>query len=207
MPRSHGIWLEALPSFSSLKVFKAAALASASASSNGEVTRRFAFTPASKAGLCPWPQVTGTDCVAAFQGNDFQSLGKSADFPLSRAFARVRKKGILKCRSLGTRRALALLRVPSHHLAYDHQMTPPWFRPLFRAYALSRPSLAERLSGTPSAALRPKASHGLRTKRGSGSSVGRCAACRVHPLGIARPVLSTAKPDISKQAPICLECL
>ena len=42
----------------------------------------------------------------------------------------------------------------------DHQMTPALFRPLFRACALSRPSLADWLSGTPSAALRPKASHG-----------------------------------------------
>ena len=40
----------------------------------------------------------------------------------------------------------------------DHQMTPAWFVPLFRAYALSRHSLADWLSGTPSAALRPKAS-------------------------------------------------
>ena len=40
----------------------------------------------------------------------------------------------------------------------DHQMTPALFRPLSRAYALSRPSLADWLSGTPSAALRPKVS-------------------------------------------------
>ena len=46
----------------------------------------------------------------------------------------------------------------------DHQMTPALFRPLFRAVALSRPSLADWLSGTPSAALRPKASSGLRTR-------------------------------------------
>ena len=52
LPKAHGIWLEALPSFSSPKVFKAAALASASASSNGEVTREFACTQASKAALC-----------------------------------------------------------------------------------------------------------------------------------------------------------
>ena len=58
----------------------------------------------------------------------------------------------------------------------DHQMTPTWFRPLLRACALSRPSLAERLSGTPSAALRPKASHcaGL---RGELSNVEKHAAC------------------------------
>ncbi len=40
----------------------------------------------------------------------------------------------------------------------DHQMTPALFVPLFRACALSRHSLADWLSGTPSAALRPKAS-------------------------------------------------
>jgi len=28
----------------------------------GEVTRKFAYTPPSKAGLCPWPRVTATDC-------------------------------------------------------------------------------------------------------------------------------------------------
>jgi hypothetical protein len=43
------------------------------------------------------------------KGNDFQSLGKPAGFPLSRAFARVRKKGILKCRALEAARADALL--------------------------------------------------------------------------------------------------
>ena len=47
--------------------YKAAALASASASSNGEVTREFACSEASKAGLCPWPQVTGTACAGALK--------------------------------------------------------------------------------------------------------------------------------------------
>ena len=59
----------------------------------------------------------------------------------------------------------------------DHQMTPALFVPLFRACALSRHSLADRLSGTPSAALRPKASRGLRTKHGLGLSVEKHAAC------------------------------
>ena len=64
------------------------------------------------------------------KGNDFQSLGKSADFPLSRAFARVRKKGILACRLLQAARAFALLAALSLHLAFDHQMTPPSPGPL-----------------------------------------------------------------------------
>ena len=57
----------------------------------------------------------------------------------------------------------------------DRQMTPPSHGPLFRAYALSRPSLADRLSGTPAAALRPKASRraGLREGR---ARVEHCAA-------------------------------
>ena len=113
--------------------FKAAALASASASSNGEVTREFACTPRSKAGLCPWPQITGTDCAGALKEMISRVLDSQAGNPLSRAFARVRKKGNVRCRSLGTRRALALLRVPSLHLAFDHQMTPPSPGPLFRA--------------------------------------------------------------------------
>ena len=156
--------------------FKASALSSASASSTGEVTRRFACTPASKAALRAWPLVTGTACGSGVQGNDFQSLGKPAGFPLSRACARVRKKGILECRSLGTRRALALLRVPSHHLANDHQMTPPLFAGAFRAFGPFAPLTAARLSGTASRALRPKAScrAGL---RGVLSSVGPHAAC------------------------------
>ncbi|MBQ3172268.1 MAG: hypothetical protein IJB53_10220, partial [Mailhella sp.] len=35
-------------------------------------------------------------------------------------------------------------------------------------FALSRPSLADRLSGTPSAALRPKASHRAGLREGDG---------------------------------------
>jgi hypothetical protein len=64
------------------------------------------------------------------KGNDFQSLGFSAENPLSRAFARVRKKGILECRSLEAARAFALLAALSLHLANDHQMTPPSHGPL-----------------------------------------------------------------------------
>ena len=96
------------------------------------------------------------------KGNDFQSLGKSADFPLSRAFARVRKKGILECRSLEAARAFALLAALSLHLANDHQMTPPLLAGAFRAFGPFAPLTAARLSGTASRALRPKASH--RTK-------------------------------------------
>ena len=102
-------------------------------------------------------------------------LDSLAGNPLSRAFARVRKKGNVGCRSLGTRRALALLRVPSHHLAFDHQMTPPLFAGAFRAFGPYAPLTSARLSGTASRALRPKASHraGL---RGVLSSVEKRAA-------------------------------
>ena len=108
-------------------------------------------------------------------------LDSLAGNPLSRAFARVRKKGILKCRSLGTRRALALLRVPSHHLANDHQMTPPLFAGAFRAFGPFAPLTAARLSGTPAAALRPKASRlsGLGNEL---SSFKKNAACLVREL-------------------------
>ena len=70
------------------------------------------------------------------KGNDFQSLGKPAGFPLSRAFARVRKKGILECRLLQAARAFALPAALSLHLAYDHQMTPPLFAGASRASRL-----------------------------------------------------------------------
>ena len=112
------------------------------------------------------------------KGNDFQSLGKSADFPLSRAFARVRKKGILKCRLLQAARAFALPAALSLHLANDHQMTPPLFAGAFRAFGPFAPLTSARLSGTPSAALRPKASRGLRGM-GRVLSVEPRAACPV----------------------------
>ena len=107
-PSSHGASLEALSL--SKRTFKAAALASASASSNGEVTRRFAFTPASKAGLCPWPLVTGTACVAAFQGNYFQSLGfpsRESAFPRIRAGEEERHPGMPFARNSPRSRASA----------------------------------------------------------------------------------------------------
>jgi hypothetical protein len=115
------------------------------------------------------------------KGNDFQSLGFSAENPLSRAFARVRKKGILECRSLKAARAFALLAALSLHLAYDHQMTPPLFAGAFRAFGPFAPLTSARLSGTPSAALRPKASRraGLRNEL---SSFEKYAACPVGEL-------------------------
>ena len=121
---------------------------------------------ADKAALRAWPQVTGTACGSGVQGNDFQSLGKSADFPLSRAFARVRKKGILECRLLQAARAFALPAALSLHLANDHQMTPPLFAGAFRDCGPFAPLTAARLSGTASRALRPKASRraGLRSE-------------------------------------------
>ena len=109
---------------------KAAALASASASWEGEVAREFACPKPSKAGLCPWPLIRHTACAGALKEMISRVLDSLAGNPLSRAFARVRKKGNVRCRSLGTRRAFALLRVPSLHLAFGHQMTPPSHGPL-----------------------------------------------------------------------------
>ena len=111
----------------------------------------------------------------------FQSLGFSAENPLSRAFARVRKKGIPECRSLQAARAFALLAALSLHLAFDHQMTPPLFAGAFRAFGPFAPLTSARLSGTPSAALRPKASSlsGLGDEL---SRVERNAACPVGEL-------------------------
>ena len=47
--------------------FKASALASASASNNGEVAREFACPKPSKAGLCPWPLIRHTACVGTLK--------------------------------------------------------------------------------------------------------------------------------------------
>ena len=84
------------------------------------------------------PTAPGTGC-----------LGKSADFPLP-------DKSLVPLKS---RPSLRLFwRLFRSSASVDHQMTPALFRPLFRAYALSRPSLADWLSGIASRALRPKAS-------------------------------------------------
>ena len=100
-----------------------------------------------------------------------------AENPLSRAVARVRKKGNVRCRSLQAARAFALPAALSLHLANDHQMTPPLFAGAFRAFGPFAPLTAARLSGTPSAALRPKASRraGLRSEL---TCVEKHAACR-----------------------------
>ena len=119
----------------------------------GRIRPRFALASSQAYGL-RW----------GIKGNDFQSLGFSAENPLSRAFARVRKKGNVRCRSLQAARAFALPAALSLHLANDHQMTPPLFAGAFRAFGPFAPLTSARLSGTPSAALRPKASRGLRTK-------------------------------------------
>ena len=63
-------------------------------------------------------------------------------------------------------RACALLAALSLHLANDHQMTPPLFAGAFRAFGPCAPLTAARLSGTPSAALRPKASRGAGLRGG-----------------------------------------
>ena len=66
--------------------FKAAALARASTSLRGEVARGFACPKPAKAGLCPWPQVTGTDCAVAFKEIFSRVL---ENLPISR-FPRIR---------------------------------------------------------------------------------------------------------------------
>ena len=78
-------------------------------------------------------------------------------------------------------RAFALLAALSHHLAVDHQMTPPLFAGAFRAFGPFAPLTSARLSGTASRALRPKASHraGLRDEL---SSFEMNAACLVREL-------------------------
>ena len=102
------------------------------------VTRKFAYASPSKAGLCPWPRVTGTDCVGAFQGNIFQSLGKSADFPLS-ALRAVRKKRHPAQSFARSRPGLRPSGGFVAHLAFDHQMTPALFAGASRA-SRSRPA-------------------------------------------------------------------
>ena len=72
----------------------------------------------------------------------------------------------------------------------DHQMTPALFRPLFRAYALSRPSLADWLSGIASRALRPKASHRAGLRLGD---VERC------PLAGKYPPIPLGKGRLTKK--------
>jgi len=104
-----------------------------------------------KAGLCPWPLITGQACRGLAKGNIFQSVGKSADFPLKGS------KGILKCRALEAARAGGAPCGFVAYLAVDHQMTPTLFAGLFGPAALPPRSLTDRLSGSASRPLRPKA--------------------------------------------------
>ena len=69
-------------------------------------------------------------------------------------------------------------------LAFDHQMTPPSPGPLIGPSALPRPSASARLSGTPSAALRPKASHRAGLRKGK--------------LRVGRRALPPSPPGIRK---------
>ena len=67
--------------------------------------------------------------------------------------------------ALEAARAFALPAALSLHLANDHQMTPPLFAGASRAFGPCAPLTAARLSGTPSAALRPKASRLSRARQ------------------------------------------
>ena len=66
--------------------FKASALASASASWDVGVPREFACSEVSKAALCAWPQVTGTDCVGALK----EMISRVLDFLPKIRFPRIR---------------------------------------------------------------------------------------------------------------------
>ena len=129
---------------------------------------------ADKAGLRPWPQVTGTDCGAAFQGNIFQSLGKSADFPLS-ALRAVRKERHPEMPCARSRPGLRPSGGFVAYLAVVHQMTPTLFRPLFRA---SRSRGLHWRTGCRARLRRPsdlKHHAASREGCGAGSSVGQRA--------------------------------
>ena len=99
---------------------------------SGEVTRKFACAPPSKVGLCPWPRVTGTACgkwsSRKYFPESWISCRKSAS--ALRAMRKERHPAQSFARSRpGSRPSGGLVA----HLAFDHQMTPALFRPLFRA--------------------------------------------------------------------------
>ena len=98
----------------------------------GEVTRKFACALPSKAGLCPWPRVTGTACgkwcSRKYFPESWISCRKSAS-----ALRAVRKKRHPAQSFARSRPGIRPSGGFVAHLAIDHQMTPALFRPLFRA--------------------------------------------------------------------------
>jgi len=154
------------------------------------VTREFACASPSKAGLCPWPRVTGTDCGKWCSRKYFPESWKICRFSAlgGRGWARwAWRVAAVKCCPLpdSSRHGMSWkicrfsaprpeprsAQEPPGHSPFrrlfrfsasvDHQMTPALFAGAFRAGALSPRSLADWLSGTPAAALRPKASRSL----------------------------------------------
>ena len=152
--------------------FKAAALSSASASSNGEVARRFACPKPSEAGLCPWPLIRLTDCAGALKEMisrvlenlpifRFGVIGWELCFqavPPYSVFLRPTAPGAgclgfsaenplsgPEPRSRNKSRGLApFSRLVPSASSTDHQMTPAWFARLSRA---SRSRLAHWRTG------------------------------------------------------------
>ena len=96
------------------------------------VTRKFACSLPSKAGLCPWPQVTGTDCGKWCSRKYFPESWKICRFSAS-ALRAVRKERHPAQSFARSRPGLRPSGGFVAHLAIDHQMTPALFRPLFRA--------------------------------------------------------------------------
>ena len=100
---------------------------------SGEVTRKFACASPSKAGLCPWPRVTGSDCgrgiLRKYFPESWISCRKSAS--ALRAVRKERHPEMPLARSRpGSRPSGGFVA----HLAFDHQMTPTLFAGAFRAF-------------------------------------------------------------------------
>ena len=88
----------------------------------------------------------------------FPESWKICRFSASRAFARVRKKRHPEMPFARSRPGIRPSGGFVASLCVDHQMTPPLFAGAFRAFGPCAPLTSARLSGTPAAALRPKAS-------------------------------------------------
>ena len=126
------------------------------------VTRKFACTLPSKAGLCPWPRVTGTDCGKWCSRKYFPESWKICRFSaLAAEVGRVGRRGLppwqvdlrptapgTGCLGFSAENPLpdqSLVPLKSRpgsrpsggfvaHLAFDHQMTPTLFAGAFRAF-------------------------------------------------------------------------
>jgi len=118
---------------------------------SGEVTRKFACALPSKAGLCPWPRVTGTDCGKWCSRKYFPESWISCRFSAS-ALRAVRKKRHPEMPFARSRPGIRPSGGFVAHLAFDHQMTPALFARLF---ALARSRLAHWRTGCRARLRRP----------------------------------------------------